>query len=127
MKRSQQASDAITEASSELLTIDYETGLQYCLNSEDFYKDMLSEFCIQATKYTKQIDDYFKAQDWKNYAIIAHGLKGASINIGAINFSKLSLEHELAGKEENTEFITNDYDYYKRTLIALIQKIEKMV
>ena len=38
--------------------------------------------------------------------------------------SELSLQHELAGKEENTAFIIAEYKNYIQILNALIQKIE---
>lgn len=124
---SKQAPAPQPELPADLLDIDRATGIRYCLNSEDFYQEMLSEFCKQAKEYIPQIETYFQSKDWKNYAVIAHGLKGGALNIGACNFSKLSLQHELAGKEENIAFITAEYKAYREVLDALINKIEQTI
>ena len=71
-----------------------------------------------------QLDEFFAAKDWKQYAIITHAMKQNALNIGAENFSKYSLEHELAGKADNEAFITAEYPKYKATLSALYEKLK---
>ena len=115
------------EEETDLLFINRKMGISYCLESEELYQQILSSFCKQALKYLPQLDEHFKNRDWKQYAIIAHGLKGNALNIGAENFSKLSLQHERAAKEENTDFITAEYEKYITTLKSLVDKIEKMI
>lgn len=114
------------DASMDLLEIDKKTGLMYCLDSESFYNEMLTDYCVQAQDYLGQLEDFFQNRDWKNYAILTHSLKTSSLNIGACNFSKLSLQHELAGNEENSDFIEAEYTHYIATLKDLIKKIEAM-
>ena len=121
----EQTSSAQQDISPEPLEIDHSMGLSYCMNSEELYQNVLSAFCKQSKKYLQQLDEHFQNRDWKNYTVITHSLKGASLNIGASNFSKLSLQHELAGKEENTDFILAEYANYTRILQKLIQQIEE--
>ena len=54
-------------------------------------------------------------------------MKGAALNIGATNFSELSLKHELAGKEENADFILSNYEFYLNVIKALLDKIETLL
>lgn len=115
------------EVETDLLLINQETGKSYCLNSEELYQQVLSSFCRQAQEYLPQLDTHFSNRDWKQYAIIAHGLKGNALNIGAENFSKLSLQHERAAKEENTDFIVAEYANYIEALKKLVEKIETML
>lgn len=107
-----------------LLEIDRELGLSYCLNMEDFYNEMCGEFCNQAAEYLPKLEEHFNNCDWSQYAIVAHALKGNSLNIGASNFSKLSLQHELAGKEGNVDFIKKEYAVYVQALKALMDKLQ---
>lgn len=116
----------VQEVPQALLEIDRELGLSYCLNMEDFYREMCGEFCTQATEYLPKLEEHFNNSDWKQYAIVAHALKGNSLNIGASNFSKLSLQHELAGKEENADFIKKEYTGYVQALKALMDKLKEM-
>lgn len=115
------------EISSELLAIDRTVGLSYCLNSEEIYKEVLTEFCTQVETYLPQLETALNEKNWAEYAIITHALKGNSLNIGASEFSKLSLEHELAGKEENTAFIYSKYGVYRAALIKLAEEVKAMI
>ena len=112
---------------SDLLEINHELGLSYCLNMESLYKEVLSKFYSQSKDYLPQLDKYVETQDWKNYSIIVHGLKSSALNIGASDFSKLSLEHELASKEGNIEFVIENYPKYIMTLKTLLDKVESML
>lgn len=123
----EQTDDKQQELETDLLYIDCETGKSYCLNSESLYQQILASFCKQARAYLPQLDTNFQNRDWKQYAIITHGLKGNSLNVGAVNFSKLSLQHEQAAKNGDEAFILEEYANYIITLNALIEKVEKMI
>ncbi len=110
----------------ELMEINRETGLSYCMDSEELYKDMLEAFCEQVAEYKPQLETYFKNADWEQYAIIAHALKGNALNIGAVEFSALSKKHEFASKERNEAFIRKEYPVYVDVLDSLVDKIKKM-
>lgn len=110
-----------------LLDIDTHAGISYCLNSEEFYREMLENFCSQIDEYLPQLDNCIKNCDWINYGIITHGIKTNSRTIGAVNFAELSLQHEQAGKAENSEFINAEYPAYLNTLNELIKKIQGML
>lgn len=110
----------------ELLDIDSELGLQYCLNMVDFYKDTMKDFCEQVREYQPELAAIFEQKDWKRYAMVAHALKGNAKNIGAVAFSDLSLQHEKAAKEGNEAFILNEYRSYMDTLQKLLEKVEKL-
>lgn len=110
----------------ELLDIDSELGLQYCLNMMDFYKDTMKDFCEQVREYQPELAAIFEQKDWKRYAMVAHALKCNAKNIGAVAFSDLSLLHEKAAKEGNEAFILNEYHSYMDTLQKLLEKVEKL-
>ncbi len=116
-----------TAEDTTLLEIDREVGLSYCLESEDFYCEMLVAFCAQAEEYLPELEEAYTGKDWGRYAIIAHGLKTNSLNIGATNFSKVSLRHEMAGKEQNTFFIEAEYAGYRESLEKLIDKLKQQI
>lgn len=119
--------EEVTMNNLDLLEIDEKLGLSYCMDMEDVYKEVLGAFVEQCNEYFPELDKYYKAKDWKNYAIITHALKTNSLNIGASNFSKLSLEHEMAGKAENGEYIEKEYNTYIETLKKLVNKVESMI
>lgn len=120
-----QESSKKQDTTQELLAIDHQIGLSYCLDSETLYQQILQSFCKQARAYLPQLDTHFRNHDWEKYAIIAHGLKGNALNIGAGNFSKVSLQHEQAAKSEDEAFILKEYEAYITALKGLVEEIEK--
>ena len=112
---------------SDLLYIDKELGLSYSSGLEEIYNEICELFIQQVEEYLPQLEDCFQKEVWEQYAVIAHALKGNSLNIGASNFSKLSLQHELAGKEGNKEFIQSEYEDYIRILKGLLEKVKEMI
>ncbi len=106
-----------------LLEIDRELGMSFCMESEEFYDEMQAAFFEQAKEYLTQLEEAYYNKDWENYAVIAHGLKTNSLNIGARNFSKLSLQHEKAAKENNIAYIESAYTAYRSVLVKLIEKV----
>ncbi len=111
----------------EYLVINKENGLKFCMDSEEFYNEILEAFVSQAEKFITQLGEFYEKKDWANYAIIAHSLKSNTRTIGADNFADLSLKHELAGKAQDEAFITSDYDSFIATLKALMEKVKGMI
>ncbi len=111
----------------DYLEIDKELGLSYCSGMEDLYIEICSMFLEQVEEYLPQLKEFYDSENWEKYAVTTHAIKGNSLNIGAKNFSELSLQHELAGKEDNAEFIKANYEEYITTLNALVAKVKEMV
>ncbi len=111
----------------DLLFINRNVGLAYCMDSEDFYKEILAEVNKQIHIYLPQLEECFQNRDWKQYTIIVHALKSNTKNIGAANFAELSLQHQLAGEKENIAYIEKEYAGYVDKLKQLADKIEEML
>lgn len=107
----------------ELTYINEETGLQFCADSREVYMEMLEIYLEQGEEYMEKIPALAKAQDWKNYIITVHGLKGTSMTIGAEAFSEKAKEQEFAGKGEDYAFIESSLSdflaLYERMLAAV--------
>ena len=109
--------------------INTETGLRYCVSSEEFYKEMLELFCNSYDENVTKITEAFQAEDWKTYTVFVHALKSTSLNIGGEQLSKAAKELEHAGKavqasdnaEEDKAFIKEHHkdvmNLYKVTVL----------
>lgn len=115
------------EEMDEFLVIEQDIGIAYCMNSEQLYKKILQSFCKQAWGYLPQLETHFQNRDWEAYEIIVHGLKGNALNIGASNFSKLSLQHEKAAKSKDETFLCEANKDYVAILRRLLEEIEKIL
>ena len=86
------------------------TGLQYCLNSVEFYEELLEKFAADADRKQEDMDRSFEQKDWGNYRIMVHSLKSTARMIGAGALSDLARELEDAAKELNVEYIGTHHD-----------------
>lgn len=110
-----------------LLEVDKKLGLSYCMDSEDVYKEVLGIYVEQCNEYFPELDKHFNAKDWVNYEVIVHAIKSNSLNIGAKNFSKLSLSHEMAAKSGDFQYIENGYASYIENLKKLLEVVKTMM
>lgn len=87
--------------------IDHSTGLQYCMNSEEIYRDIIKMFCEAHEKRYGELETYLQKQDWNSYTVTAHAVKTNAFNIGAKLLGDCCFELEQAGKKiRNGEEIT---------------------
>ncbi len=98
--------------------INTKSGLEYSMNSDEFYFEMLEAFTDGAAQKEKEITDDFTAKNWKDYRTRVHALKGTAKMIGADILSERALWHENAAKDERADDIANDFEKF----IGLYQK-----
>ena len=101
--------------------IDIKTGLLYCADSQDMYKEFVKMFCDGYEEKRQQLEDFYVQLDWTNYAIKIHALKSTSLSIGAAGLSELAASLEKAGKENNAEFILSRH----KEAMALYEAVVK--
>ena len=80
-------------------------GLRFCHGDEALYRVVLEEFGRSAGEKTRQLREYYEAEDWKNYGILAHALKSSARTIGAKELSETAEILEKASKQKDTETI----------------------
>ena len=107
--------------------ISHELGLFYCNGDEEMYGEMLEAYYKQGMQYAQTLPEYFEKKDWKNYAIITHAMKSSSLNIGAREFSNIAKEHEMAGKEEKADWITENWESFYESFKELLKEAEGLL
>ena len=101
--------------------LDVDTGMTYCCNSEDFYKEMLTTY-VDNNKVA-ELEDCFKAEDLENYRIQVHALKSTSMSIGAVTLSEAAKALEMAAKEERVGYIEEHHDEVVKDYKSLLGKL----
>ncbi|MBQ2183389.1 MAG: response regulator, partial [Lachnospiraceae bacterium] len=91
------------------LGIDTDTGLSFCRNDADMYKNVLLEYIKEMPERTDKLKNCFENSDWKNYAVYVHSLKSTSKMIGATNLSEKALKLEEAANREDSDFIKENH------------------
>lgn len=100
--------------------IDMDTALTYCGGSLDDFIELARVYCDSADKNLEDIQSYYDAADWKNYAILVHALKSSSKTIGATDLSEIAYIEEMAAKGEEETTIHRHHEQmmaeYRRVL-----------
>ncbi len=108
--------------------IDHDTGLQYCVNSEDVYRDILKMFCESHSKKCSDVERYYREKDWNNYTVCVHAVKTNAYNIGAKMLGDQCLELEQAGKKiRNGEEITEQEGFIREKHPSVLQLYKETV
>ena len=94
----------------EKLGVDTASGMNYCQNDEEFYKELLEQFASESTGKRAMIEKHFANKDIKNYEILVHALKSTSKMIGCDGLSEKAKALEFAAKEGRTEYIKSEHN-----------------
>lgn len=101
--------------------LDEATGLAYCMNDQNFYKEMLGEY-VNGDK-TSELVEYFDKEDFEYYRITVHAVKSTSLTIGATKISEEAKALEMACKEGNLDFVKQRHEAFIQEYKALIQAL----
>lgn len=80
------------------------------LGDIDMYNEMVSGFITESKTRKPLLEEYKNKGDMANYAILVHAQKSDSKYLGIKKLAEMSLEHELKSKENDIEFVNQNYD-----------------
>ena len=101
------------------------TGLNYCMDSKEFYLDSLKMFVD--TDQREAINGYYAAEDITNYRIAVHALKSAAMTIGAVLLSDHAKTLEMAAKAGDTALIDSRHEALMEEYTEVLEGIRKVV
>jgi HPt (histidine-containing phosphotransfer) domain-containing protein len=87
----------------EVEGLDTKVGLSHVGDNILAYIGILRQFCVEFDGYIEEIRRYLATEDWKNYSIKLHAMKGVLATIGMDTLSKWAYKLELASKGEGIE------------------------
>lgn len=76
----------------------------------EIYNETMRDYLEGIDEKKSLLAKYKELNDWANYAIYAHSIKSDARYLGFEEIAAICLEHEMAGKENNSSFILSDYD-----------------
>ena len=101
------------------------TGLNYCMGSREFYLDTLVGYA-EADKRT-QLQTAFDNGDLDNYRVTVHGIKSASLTIGAQLLSDHAKALEFAARDGKEDFIREKHEDLMKEYSAAIEGAKSIV
>ncbi|MBR1740574.1 MAG: DegV family EDD domain-containing protein [Lachnospiraceae bacterium] len=102
--------------------LDAETGLNFCLNKEDFYFNVIREY-LKGEK-SAVLNEALEKEDWEQYRIHVHTLKSTSMNIGAKDLSEEARISEMACKEGDFKAVRERHEKLMEQYHALYGALE---
>ncbi|MDR0997459.1 MAG: response regulator [Treponema sp.] len=90
--------------------LDTEAGLTNVGNYEEAYIEVLRAFFSDFDNQIEGLRGALASEDWKNYTIRIHGLKGSFLNIGAKDLGKRAYDLEMASKAGDTDKCKREID-----------------
>lgn len=98
-----------------------ENALEYCMNDEEFYKELLITYANSEPEKREAITEYYNTENWKDYQVQVHALKSSSKTIGLDKLSDMALEQENAAGENDEKTI---FEGYKPMITEYAEKVE---
>ncbi|MBR3631152.1 MAG: response regulator, partial [Oscillospiraceae bacterium] len=92
----------------EILTdcgVDTETGLQYSMQDEEFYRTLLLQFASEAKEKRAGMERYYADKAFGDYEILVHALKSTAKMIGCEGLSEGAKALEFAAKAQDAAYI----------------------
>jgi PAS domain S-box-containing protein len=120
--------DAFTALFAELADIeglDTKSGLSHVGDNVPAYIGILRQFCTEFDGYVAEIRQYLADEDWKNYSIKVHAMKGIFATIGMDSLSKRAYKLELASKGGDVDTCKNETEDFYEAMYVFTEKLRK--
>ncbi len=113
------------------MDINEKQALENMGGQRDMYKELL-EYCLEFEVQRKgEIEEKFREQDWKEYTILIHALKGGMRSLGVEEIAQLAQAQEFACKENRMDdaiaghaHLMEEYDRAHRSIEAYVADME---
>lgn len=100
-------------------------ALSYCCGDEDFLISILQIYA-KSTRYEEMLEQ-FEKEDFENYRINAHSLKGTSLTIGLSGLSERARASEFAIKNGSIEFAKLNHEELMKMYKEALDKIREFL
>ena len=120
-KDTSSADEPKTGISGRFPMLDTEKGMQYCLNDEEFYIEMIEVYVRDDKKF--EIIEAFASEDWETYETYVHAIKSTSLYIGAAELSEHAKALEYAAKEKNYDYIKEHHGEVLEEYVTLLEQL----
>ena len=104
--------------------IDYKKGVELFGDIET-YKEMLRDWNKDSLSKFKKIKEFLDKKDMLNYSVEVHSLKSDAKYFGMDKLASISLDHELKSKENDTDYVINNFEELEKEFNRVIEIVGK--
>ena len=94
-----------------MVTVNQQSGMELCGGTKDVYHSVLSLFVEEKQTNRPKLEQFYEAENWKDYGILAHALKSNSKLVGCLEFAELALQMERSCDGDATFAQQNHMDF----------------
>ena len=102
--------------------LDYQSGLKYCMNSEDFYLSVIQKY-IDGSKI-ENLNQFFEEKNYNEYQILIHAVKSTSMTIGLSDLSERARLLEMAAKDGDGAYIESNHADFIKDYKVILDKLQ---
>ena len=104
--------------------VDMDKSLEFLMDME-MYNMTLLDFLSAVDEKWNKIKEYKQNGDMKNYSIEVHSLKSDCKYLGLMKLADISYEHELKSKENDQEFINQNFHILEEEFNNTMQLVKE--
>ena len=75
------------------------------------YDATVGDFLSEVDDKWHRIEDYKLQNNMTDYSVEVHSLKSDAKYLGLMRLADIAYQHELASKEENSDYVNNNFNY----------------
>ncbi len=109
------------------LGVNTSEGLVYCINDNDFYLEMVSDYCSSHEEKSKSLDEFLATGNMDEYKIMIHALKSMSRTIGANDVADLAMALEQAANRNDTAYVQENHPAFKAAYKKLADGLSQAI
>ncbi len=101
-------------------------GITYCGGKIENYLEVLQIMYDEAESQLNMLNKHYEAENWKDFTILAHALKGSCLNVGAERCGNAAKALETAGKNKDISYIRTNlqsFEYEYRKLLQTFKNV----
>lgn len=106
--------------------LDYDALMMHCANDEGIAAEILADIAREGIGRCKKMRDVLRAEDYGQFGIEAHAVKGLMATIGLKEFSECAKKHEFAVKQGDIDFVRKNAEGFIRDYEALCGKLRNL-
>jgi signal transduction histidine kinase/DNA-binding response OmpR family regulator len=107
--------------------LNVDIGLSRVSGLEDMYRETLKFFNMKLPSECAKMCEALTAGDIRGFAILVHAMKSALSTIGAMPLSETSFNLEVAAKNNELDFCTENYTEYEANLLKLHEALSEVI
>ncbi len=105
--------------------VDMTKGLERFGGNETAFIDVLRSYAANTRPLLSSLRECLAAENFEDYAIAIHGIKGSSYGIFALEAGKAAETLEIDAKMKNFDAIRNGHSAFEKIMEALLDHIDK--